>query len=94
MTETTFTFRVDKDLKSAFASSAKAHDRQGAQLLRDFMRTYVAQQQAQNYDSWLTAKVDQSRASAEAGDLIPAAEVETKFAARRAATLAHLVKIK
>lgn len=94
MSDATFTFRVDEDLKTEFASAAKAHDRTGAQLLRDFMRNYVAQQQAEGYDSWLIAKVAQSRASAEAGDLIPAADVEAKFAARRAATRAHLAKIK
>ena len=34
----TFTFRVDENLKSQFTSAAKAKDRSGAQLLRDFMR--------------------------------------------------------
>ncbi|MGS2742847.1 CopG family ribbon-helix-helix protein [Halomonas sp. LS-001] len=94
MTDATFTFRVDEELKTEFAIAAKAHDRTGAQLLRDFMRNYVAQQQTQDYDAWLIAKVEQSRASAEAGNLIPAADVEAKFAARRAATRAHLSKTK
>nr|WP_240457748.1 hypothetical protein [Halomonas socia] len=80
MRNATFTFRVDEDLKAEFASAAKAHDRTGAQLLRGFMRHYVAQQQeAQDYDAWLTAKVEQSRASAEAGNLTPAADVEAKI---------------
>jgi len=88
MTEATFTFRVDENLKNSFAQAAKAQDRTGAQLLRDFMRHYVAEQQgARDYDSWLTAKVEQSRASAEAGNLMSGADVEAKFAARRAATL-------
>lgn len=39
--ETTFTFRVDDDLKTAFTRAAAAHDRPGSQLLRDFMRAYV-----------------------------------------------------
>ncbi|MFC7366882.1 CopG family ribbon-helix-helix protein [Vreelandella zhaodongensis] len=94
MSDATFTFQVDEDLKTEFSSVAKAHDRTGAQLLRDFMRSYVAQQQAQDYDSWLIAKVEQSRASAEAGNLIPATDVEAKFAARRAATQARLAKTK
>ena len=38
MSEATFTFRVDQTLKNAFSTAAKAHDRTGAQLLRDFMR--------------------------------------------------------
>ncbi|MBY5940868.1 hypothetical protein KUW00_08185 [Halomonas sp. DP5N14-9] len=93
MSDATFTFRVDESLKAEFASAAKAHDRTGAQLLRDFMLNYVAQQQeAQDYDAWLMSKVEQSRASAEAGDLIPAADVEARFAARRASTRARLAK--
>lgn len=34
MTDSTFTFRVDDDLKTAFAETAKAQDRTAAQLLR------------------------------------------------------------
>ena len=91
MSDATFTFRVDEVLKNEFAAVAKTHDRTGAQLLRDFMRSYVQQQQeAVDYDTWLSAKVEQSRASANAGHLIPAADVEAKFAARRAATRARL----
>jgi predicted transcriptional regulator len=91
MSEATFTFRVDEALKNEFSMVAKTHDRTGAQLLRDFMRDYVKQQQdAAEYDAWLRAKVERSRASANAGNLVPAAEVEAKFAARRAATLRRL----
>lgn len=91
MSEATFTFRVDEALKAEFSTAAKAHDRTGAQLLRDFMRDYVKQQQeAAEYDAWLRAKVERSRASANAGNLVPAAEVEVKFAARRAATRRRL----
>ena len=91
MSDATFTFRVDEELKSEFANAAKARDRTGAQLLRDFMRSYVAQQgDAQQYDVWVAKKVEQSRASAEAGNLIPASDVEARFAARRAATRARM----
>jgi predicted transcriptional regulator len=91
MGDVTFTFRVDDGLKAEFANAAKAHDRTGAQLLRDFMRSYVAQQEeTQQYDAWLTKKVEQSQASAEAGNLIPASDVEARFAARRAATRAGM----
>ena len=41
MIETTFTFRVDDVLKGWFAAAAKLRDRNGAQLLRDFMRDFV-----------------------------------------------------
>lgn len=85
MSETTFTFRVDDALKMAFSTAAKANDRTGAQLLRDFMRNYVEQQQkTEEYDAWLSAKVEQSRASADTGNLESASQVDAKFAARRA----------
>lgn len=91
MSDTTFTFRVEESLKADFASAAKEQDRTGAQLLRDFMRSYVAQHdEVREYDAFLSKKVEQSRASAEAGDLTPAADVEAQFAARRAATRARL----
>ena len=87
MNEATFTFRVDEALKRAFADAAKAHDRTGAQLIRDFMRDYVASQhEAAEQDAWFRQQVQIGRDSANAGGLIPAADVEAKFAARRAAT--------
>jgi predicted transcriptional regulator len=91
VSEATFTFRVDDALKEEFSAAAKTRDRTGAQLLRDFMRDYVKQQQdAAEYDAWLQAKVSRSKASADAGELVPDAEVEAVFAARRAATRRRL----
>lgn len=91
MGEATFTFRVDEALKSAFADAAKAHDRTGAQLIRDFMRDYVAgESDAVEYDAWFRRQVQIGLDSANAGRLIPAEEVEAKFAARRAATRRRL----
>lgn len=87
MSETTVAFRVDEALKNEFATAAKARDRTGAQLLRDFMREFVQQQQATaEHDVWLRRQVQAGLESANAGRLVPAAEVEAKFAARRAAT--------
>jgi hypothetical protein len=37
MSETTFTFRVEDNLKASFTDAAKRKDRTTAQLLRDFM---------------------------------------------------------
>ena len=91
MSETTFTFRVDDVLKSEFSAAAKAGDRSGAQLLRDFMREFVQQQQkAAGHDAWFRRQVQVGLDSANAGSLIPAAEVEARFAARRAATRRRL----
>ena len=86
MSDSTFTFRVDEQLKAEFTHAAKIMDRTAAQLLRDFMRSYVTQQgEAQTYNDWLTQKVEQARISADAGNLVSATDVEAHFAARRAA---------
>ena len=87
MSQTTFTFRVDEDLKNTFVSVAKSLDRTGAQVLRDYMRDIVArQQEADEYDDWFRREVQIGLDSAKAGPLVPADTVEERFAARRAET--------
>jgi predicted transcriptional regulator len=67
MAEATFTFRVDDELKARFAEAARAQDRTGAQLLRDFMREYVTRQQSGvDHDAWFRGEVEE--ALREAGD--------------------------
>ena len=84
MSEATFTFRVDESLKDEFSSAAKARDRTGAQLLRDFMRDFVKQQQeAAEHDAWLRRQVQVGLDSANAGRLVTAEDVEAEFATRR-----------
>jgi len=91
MSEATFTFRVDEALKAEFSTAAKARDRSGAQLLRDFMREFVQQQQeAAEHDAWFRRQVQIGLDSANAGNLISAADVEATFAAKRAATRRRL----
>lgn len=95
MTESTFTFRVDDDLKARFTDAAKAHDRTGAQLLRDFMRDYVKRRhEAAEYDAWFRHQVQIGIDQANAGQLIPAEDVEAEFADRRAATQQKLAGAK
>ena len=69
MGESTFTFRVDEDLKAAFTETAKAQDRTAAQLLRFLMRETVerrnnAQKNAQTnalaHDEWFRGQVEQA----------------------------------
>jgi predicted transcriptional regulator len=91
MSDATFTFRVDEGLKDQFATAAKSRDRTGAQLLRDFMRDFVKQQQeASDHDAWFRRQVQVGLDSANAGNLIPAADVEAEFTAKRAATRRRL----
>ena len=88
MNNVTFTFRVDDELKEQFAKAAKDNDRNGAQLLRDFMRDFVRQQAKTDvYDTWFRKQVQDGIDSANAGNLISNDDVEVRFAARRATTI-------
>ena len=87
MNEATFTFRVEEELKESFATAAKARDRTGAQLLRDFMRDFVKkQQEAAEHDVWFRREVQLGLDSANAGNLVSAEDVEAEFAKRREQT--------
>ena len=87
MSEATFTFRVDEKLKDQFSAAAKSRDRTGAQLLRDFMRDFVKQQQeAAEHDSWFRREVQIGLDAANAGDVVSAEEVEAEAVAWRAET--------
>ena len=91
MAEATFTFRVDESLKQEFSNFAKDIDRSGAQLLRDFMRDFVKQQQeAASYDAWYQKQVQIGLDEANAGQLVPQEEVKSRFEAKRASLLAKL----
>lgn len=91
MAEATFTFRVEESLKKEFSSFAKDMDRSGAQLLRDFMRDFVKQQQeAASYDAWYQKQVQIGLDEANAGQLVPQEEVKSRFEEKRASLLAKL----
>ena len=91
MSEATFTFRVEESLKQDFSSFAKTIDRSGAQLLRDFMRDFVKQQQeAASYDAWFQKQVQIGLDEANAGQLIPNEDVKSRFEEKRARLLAKL----
>jgi predicted transcriptional regulator len=91
MTEATFTFRVEESLKQEFSNFAKDIDRSGAQLLRDFMRDFVKQQQeAASYDAWYQKQVQIGLDEANAGQLVPQEEVKSRFEEKRASLLAKL----
>ena len=91
MSEATFTFRVEESLKQDFSSFAKTIDRSGAQLLRDFMRDFVKQQQeAASYDAWFQKQVQIGLDEANAGQLISHEEVKSRFEEKRASLFAKL----
>lgn len=81
MSEATFTFRVDETLKSEFTTAAKASDRTGAQLLRDFMREFIKKErETAEYDQWVRQEVEAGRAAVAQGRVISAEEVEAEAA--------------
>jgi len=87
MSDATFTFRVDSTLKNEFATAAQSRDRSGAQLLRDFMREFIRQQQETvEHDAWFRQQVQLGLDAANAGDLMTAAEVEAEAVEWRAET--------
>ena len=87
MTQSTFTFRVNEDLKDNFTALAKSLDRSGAQLLRDYMREMVhRRQEMEKYDAWFMREVKIGLDSANAGHLVSSDKVEAEFVARRANT--------
>ena len=95
MSDATFTFRVEKALKEQFTKAAKVQDLSGVQLLRDFMREFVRQQQVTaDHDQWFRQQIQTILDSAKAENLVPAAKVEAKFAARRAATRRKFESVK
>ncbi|GFM38657.1 CopG family ribbon-helix-helix protein [Desulfovibrio psychrotolerans] len=91
MPESTFTFRVEDTLKAAFADAAKQRDRTAAQLLRDFMRSYVVETQSSDpaYDAWLHRKAEAGERDYRAGRLISQEEATAKAAQRKAAILSQ-----
>lgn len=87
MSEATFTFRVDEELKNEFSAAAKSRDRTGAQLLRDFMRDFVRQQQeVTEHDAWFRSQVQAGLDAANTGEVISAEEAEAEAAIWRAET--------
>lgn len=61
MADSTFTFRVDDELKAAFAEAAAAQDRTAAQLLRVLMREATRRwHESEEHDAWFRGEVTQA----------------------------------
>jgi hypothetical protein len=48
--ETSFNLRIDPTLKAAFTAATEAEDKPAAQVVRDFMRSYVKQRERQAFE--------------------------------------------
>lgn len=87
MPQTTFTFRVDDDLKAAFSESAKAQDRTSAQLLRVLMRDAIQREtEAHAHDDWFRGEVEQGMREADDPNVarVPHEDVRSNWRRQRA----------
>lgn len=84
VSESTFTIRVDDQLKEAFAKAAKVSDRTGAQLIREFMREYVqsAREKAE-YEQWFKSRVEAGLQDIQEGRVFSQIEIKSRAHARR-----------
>lgn len=84
--EAVFTMKLEPELREAFMAEAEASHRPASQIVRELMREFVERQrQAREYDAFLRAKVETARAQAASGLVVSNADVQARFAARRAA---------
>ncbi|MFL9872994.1 antitoxin of toxin-antitoxin stability system [Paraburkholderia megapolitana] len=85
MKEAVFTMKLEAELREEFMAEAEAVHRPASQVLRELMREFVQRQRAaREHDEFLSSKVDVARTSLRAGSGRSNAEVEAKFAKRRA----------
>lgn len=66
MAQVNMSLRIDAELKDAFMAAAKSMDRNGSQLIRDFMRQTVERQ----HNTWFRDQVEAGRQQLERGDAI------------------------
>lgn len=87
MADSTFTFRLDDELKAAFAAVAAAQEHTAAQLLRVLMRDAVRQwHESQQHDAWFRGEVEQAlrEAANTAVERVPHDRVSSSWRQQRA----------
>ncbi|HZU88519.1 MAG TPA: antitoxin of toxin-antitoxin stability system [Stellaceae bacterium] len=64
--EAMFTLKLEAELRDQFMAAAEAVHRPASQLVREFMRDFVKQQQeAREHDAWFRAEVEQGMREAD-----------------------------
>jgi hypothetical protein len=78
---------IDADLRDAFLAVAEAENRPASDIVRDLMSDYIGSYEKPDAEYWafVEKKVEAARKSLRAGKGLPNAEVEARFAAKRAA---------
>lgn len=89
--EAMFTMKLEPELRDAFMAEAEASHRPASQVVHELMREFIERQrQTLEYGALLRAKVDTARAQIASGKYASDADVEVRFAARRAALRAKV----
>ena len=91
MTKNTVTFGVDSKLKEDFFNAAKQHGLTAAELIRCFMRRYVAEEQNNiEYNDWFRQKVEEGQQAIREGRVITQEEATARAEKRKARLLGEL----
>ena len=91
--EAVFTVKLESDLRDRFMAEADAANRPASQIVREFMRDYIARQgEARAHDAWFRACVERGARDADNPSVrrIPHEEVADKWRRRRAELAARL----
>lgn len=90
-----FTVKVESDLRAAFIAEADAVHRPAAQLVREYMRDFIAQRQAEReHDAWFRAQVEEGVRQADdpAVTRIPHEQITDDWQRQRAALVERATK--
>jgi hypothetical protein len=90
MKDTVFTVKVEADLRAAFVAEAAAMHRPAAQLIRDYMRTFIEQRRAEReHDTWFRDQVEAGvRQAADSGvERIPNERMKADWQQKRTALM-------
>ena len=88
-----FTLKLEPELRDQFMAEAAASHQPASQLVREFMRSYVAEQQAiRDHDAWFRAEVEQALREADDPNtvFVPQEEVTAQWQRRRALLIAAI----
>ncbi|KQY28280.1 antitoxin of toxin-antitoxin stability system [Caulobacter sp. Root487D2Y] len=90
-----FTLKLEPQLRDAFLAEAQAAHRPASQIVRDMMRDFIQRQRDEReHDAFVRGKVEAGRRDRAAGLGSTNDEIETEFAARRAALLGKAAEAK
>jgi hypothetical protein len=64
--DSVFTVKIESDLRAAFIAEAEAAHRPASQLVRDYMRDFIAERRAARaHDAWFRGQVEEGERQAD-----------------------------